>query len=104
MVRAVALQNNPSGSYFNPSEGIFVQPGAVSTVVAPVVSASIKPAGLEVSWNSQNNVVYFLQVKSGLAETWTNLSGPITATSSVTTFIDTSSPSYQTRLYRVLAQ
>ncbi|HTL18529.1 MAG TPA: fibronectin type III domain-containing protein [Patescibacteria group bacterium] len=104
MVRAVALQNNPSGSYFNPSEGIFVQPGAVSTVVAPVVSASIKPPGLEVSWNSQNNVVYFLQVKSGLAETWTNLSGPITATSSVTTFIDTSSPSYQTRLYRVLAQ
>src|SRR5439155_9583655 len=34
MVRAVALQSNPSGSYFNPSQGVFVT-ATVPTAVPP---------------------------------------------------------------------
>jgi hypothetical protein len=44
MVRAVALQSNPSGSYFNPSQGMFVTVNAGSgntngNPVAPVIAA-----------------------------------------------------------------
>ena len=105
MVRAVALQSNPSGSYLNPSEGIFTQVNAGGSPLPPTVSAAVTPGGIALSWNSLPSYSYHVEAKSLLQEDlWTNISGQLSATSSVTTFVDPSSSSRQTRFYRVLGE
>ncbi|HTL58936.1 MAG TPA: hypothetical protein VL361_24830 [Candidatus Limnocylindrales bacterium] len=107
MVRAIALQNNPSGSHFNPSEGVFVQVDVdnSSPPVPAIISAALQPEGIQLSWASRTNSVYHVEAKSLVPEeAWTNLSGQLTAGSSVTSFVDTNSALYQARLYRVVSE
>jgi hypothetical protein len=107
MVRAVALQTNPSGSYFNPSEGIFVTT-TVDTSPQPLattVSAAFKPQGIELNWNTQTNLIYHVEAKFPFAENaWTNISGPLNAASSLLFFVDTNAVLYRTRLYRIVSE
>jgi hypothetical protein len=105
MVRAIALQSNPSGSYLNPSEGIFVQINVGNTSVreATMVSAAVEQGSLELTWKSQTNSVYHVEATIPQPESaWTNISGPLRADSSVVRFLDTNSISFRARLYRVL--
>ena len=97
MIRAVKLQTNPSGTYFNPSQGIFVNSAA------PIMlSASRSTNGLRLSWNSQPGAVYRVQGKPSLTQTnWTDLSGSITATNAITTWTDTAINATPRRFYRV---
>jgi hypothetical protein len=105
MVRALALQTNPSGSYLNPSEGIFIQVNMNGSRVPVLVSAALTRSGIALSWSSQTNAIYHVEAKSLLAgDGWTNISGPISAIASLTTFVDTNSVSSQARLYRVVSQ
>jgi len=107
MVRAIVLQTNPSGSYFNPSEGVFVQ-ATVGTQHSPMpitVSATVTPNGVKLSWNSQAGSLYRVQAKDPLAEsTWTDVSGPVAADSAETSFIDAGAIGYQTRFYRIFGE
>ena len=107
MVRAIALQENPSGSYFNPSEGVFVTVDVSgSTIPIPTsVSAVLKPAGLQLTWSSRSGSVYMVQAKSLDANaTWTNISDAFTANSTAVSYLDTNSLLYLGRLYRILSE
>ena len=105
MVRAIALQQNPSGSYFNASEGIFIQldAGAASRPAPTLISAQLRPGSLELTWSSQPNEVYRVQAASSLKPAdWANLGPPLTAAGGTTTYTDTNvAPA---RFYRVLTQ
>jgi hypothetical protein len=104
MVRAVALQTNPSGSYFNPSEGVFVQATVSPQSLPPAIKVAfeIGPVGVELAWNSQPGLRYHVEAKPGLQDSWSNISGQFVATSTTTSFVDTNWALYQTRLYRVV--
>jgi hypothetical protein len=108
MVRAVALQTNPSGSYYNPSEGIFVSAsvGSQPPLVPIIVSAALTPHGVKLSWNSQGGLPYHVEAKEWLQENnWTDVSGPIVADASATTsFVDTNWVGCPARLYRVVGE
>jgi hypothetical protein len=106
MVRAVALQENPSGTYFNPSEGIFAQIIVSGAPQPPPTTIAVahRPNAIELSWNSQSNSLYHVEAKSLLQEeVWSNISGSLSASSSLTRFVDTNSISIRTRLYRVVS-
>lgn len=73
MVRAVALQQNPSGSYYNPSQGSF------ATLLSPAqvirVSAKMAASGVSLSWNSEPGATYRVQVlEDGV---WRDASGTV---------------------------
>lgn len=108
MVRAVALQTNPSGSYYNPSEGVSVQVNVAGSAPIPVivaVFASPQPNTMMLSWNSQPGSTYRVQANVfSIINGWTDISGPITATNNSTSFLDSNWASYENRLYRVMSQ
>ena len=97
MVRAIKLQTTPSGTYFNPSQGIF------AASPAPIVlQASRSANGLLLTWNTQLGALYHVQSKTNVAQTnWTDLSGSITATNASTAWTDTAIHSNLRRFYRV---
>ena len=101
MVRAVSLQTSPSGSYFNPSVGAFV---TARTVPPPIViSASLSGNGVRLTWNSQAGSVYHVQTRSVDGQgTWSDISGPITASGSTTMWTDTNVSSATERSYRIV--
>jgi hypothetical protein len=102
MVRAVKLQATPSGTYYNPSEGILVTAN-VSAVSGPIsVSVSKAPGGVKLTWNSQTGLTYRVQARTSLNQgTWGDLSGTITATNSTTSWLDTSTAAAAQKFYRV---
>ena len=103
MVRAFALQVNPSGSYFNPSQGVFVQLKAGAAAVA--ISATSRPGGVELNWGSRSNAVYHVEATASLqAAAWTNISGQIVSRSTVSVFVDTNLASSPARFYRVVSE
>ena len=99
MVRAVKLQTNPSGSYFNPSQGIFT----TINVIAPIqLLAAPTNNGIALNWNSAPGVAYHVQAKNtSIQGNWTNLSPNLTATGTTTTWVDTNVNSSSARFYRV---
>ena len=107
MVRAIALQTNPSGSYLNPSEGIFVQ---VDTGNPPAplpvrVFGALTAGGIALRWSSQPNASYHVEAKSlQPGDVWTNISGTIVATTTEANFVDSGSGSYDGRFYRVVSE
>jgi hypothetical protein len=102
MVRAVKLQVNPSGSYLNPSQGIFVTVTVGSSTPPITVLASRNGSSLRLSWNSQAGKVYRVQAKNSLTNpSWTDISGGITATGTVTSWTDSNIHSTPRRFYRV---
>jgi hypothetical protein len=102
MIRAVALQTNPSGSYYNPSQGVFA--GASITAITPPISvaASRVANGIKLTWNTQPGTIYRVLGKTSASQSnWTDLSGSINAASSTTSWSDTTVATVPARLYRV---
>lgn len=82
MVRAVRLEQSPSGTFWNPSLGIFAtatvsgatpQPPAAPTLQATAVSHS----RIDLSWNDlANETGYRLERKIGAAGAWAEIAAP----------------------------
>ncbi len=104
MVRAIALQATSSGSYYNPSQGAFVTVEVTTPPVPVTVSAVLRPSGIQLAWNSQPGAVYHVEAWSSRAPTWADISGPLTANSNTTSFLDTDRQFNPSRWYRVAAQ
>jgi hypothetical protein len=107
MVRAVALATNPSGSYLNASQGVFVQTDVSQPVgaVPTTLSVALESGLLKMHWLSQSAAVFRVEAKTpSLSATWVSISGSLTATSSEMTFVDTNTAQYPSRLYRVVSQ
>jgi hypothetical protein len=101
MVRAVALQTTPSGTFFNPSQGQFSN-ATVPGVPAITVVAQRSNNNLTLTWNSQSGTSYHVQYKDGFLQPyWSNLSGTISATGAVSSWTDTNIAARTQRLYRV---
>jgi len=102
MVRAVELQTNPSGSYLDPSEGVFVN-AFVATSLSPIVlRASVTNNGLRLGWNSQAGVVYHVYSLADPADTNSfDLSGPLQATGTNMAWTDSTAFAQQRRFYRI---
>jgi hypothetical protein len=101
MVRSIALTANPSGSFYNASEGAIASVSFAGTV--PIVaSASAGPGGITISWNSQSGRVYHVWAVDALdGRAWRDLSGGIDAYSATTAWIDTDISSTPARFYRI---
>jgi hypothetical protein len=102
MVRAVKLENTPTGTYFNPSQGI-LSTTTTSNAAAPKLSvAKAQSGGLLLTWTSQAGKSYRVQTKDAKTGTWTDLSGAINATGSTTSWTDTNAGQVNgARVYRV---
>jgi hypothetical protein len=102
MVRGVALQTNPSGSYYNPSQGVFTS-ASVSANLPPIgVTASRVANGIKLTWNTQPGTVYRVLTKTNVSQpTWTDLSGSVIAVSATTSWSDNNVGSVPARFYRV---
>ena len=103
MIRAVALQTNPSGSYFNPSQGIFVNATVAQNIAPPInVSASRIANGIRLTWNSQSGIAYRVLGKTSFSQAnWTDLSGAIMASSATTSWTDNNLANAPARFYRI---
>jgi hypothetical protein len=103
MVRAVALQTNPSGSYYNPSQGVFVTLNVNGTAVPPIqLSVSQTGNAIELTWNSAAGVMYHVEARTDAHQgSWSNISGSMTANGPSMRWTDTSAHLYSTQFYRV---
>ena len=101
MVRAVALETNYSGSYYNPSQGAFVtvemgnQPAAIHLI------ANADPTGIELQWNTEIGRRYIVEARNGQLGTWSAISDPLKAASDSMTYIDGVNGAVPGRWYRV---
>jgi hypothetical protein len=104
MVRAVTLQTTPSGTYFNPCQGVFADATALSP--PPPMTLWVNSTGnhIQLTWNSQPGSSYHVQSKTTLTQpSWTDLSGSINATGATTSWSDPAPPTDGQRFYRVLS-
>jgi hypothetical protein len=102
MVRAILLQTNFCGSYYNPSQGVFAAATVSATAPPIVVNARRSGNSLNLAWNAQSGVVYRVWSKTNLTEsTWTDLSGPITGSGSSGSWSDTNISAQKARFYRI---
>jgi len=102
MVRGVRLETNPSGSYYNASEGVFanvtVSPASIS------VAINVQPAGLTLSWNSVPGLTYQILASASLsAPSWANVSDTIVATDFTTMWTDSDGMSNFQCFYEVVS-
>ncbi len=101
MVRAVTLQTNPSGSYYNLSEGVFAPINTV-VVTPPSLTATPGDSGITLQWDSIPGFTYRVLGSDTLQPpSWTDLSGTITAAGPTTVWGDTDGYSSPQRFYRV---
>jgi hypothetical protein len=103
MVRAVQLQNNFSGSYYDPSQGIFATAQtSTGTTSSITLTARMAGNGLALTWTSQPGVAYHIQYKDSLQASWADLPGSgYTASGSITTWVDTTLSSNPQRFYQI---
>jgi len=102
MVRAVKLQVNPSGSYYNPSQGVFTD----VDVVPPNPRLMVNWAGrnLKLSWNSITGAVYRVQGRSeSFTGAWSDIGTPITATNNMTSWTDNGPLTTGRNFFRVVS-
>jgi hypothetical protein len=104
MVRAIALQTTPSGTYFNPSQGIF----ADTTVLPPpppmTLLANRVANNIQLTWNSQPGSTYHVEFKSSITQgIWDDLSGSIIAVDSITSWSDPAPITDMQKFYRVVS-
>ncbi|HUR44522.1 MAG TPA: hypothetical protein VMZ27_01505 [Candidatus Saccharimonadales bacterium] len=105
MVRAVKLESTPSGTYYDPSQGVFATQTSGSTVASPKVTISKGTGGMLVSWNSQTGTTYRVLCKdASTGNIWVDASGVISGLATKTTWLDTTYSTQTLRLYRVTAQ
>jgi hypothetical protein len=105
MVRAAKIQNSPSGTYTNLSQGIFANVSATSaSPLQPRITLAKTPNGMTLSWPSQPGVNYRVVASPSLtAPNWTQLSGNLLAVSSTNSWTDTASSGVPSRFYRVVS-
>jgi hypothetical protein len=102
MVRGVALQTNPSGSYYNPSQGVFTTASVSANLPPTSVTASRVANGIKLTWNTQPGTVYRVLTKTNVSQaTWTDLSGSVIAVSATTSWSDNNFGNVPARFYRV---
>lgn len=108
MVRAVKLEVSPSGSYYNPSQGAFVNLSVSSgsnPVPVRVTSVSMGASGITLSWPTTAGSVYQVQFTADLAHPgWIGLSGNLTAQGSSLSWTDNGASGASHRFYRVVSE
>jgi hypothetical protein len=98
----VALQTNPSGSYFNPSQGVFASASVTASIPPISVTAFRVANGIKLTWNTQLGMMYRVLGKTNASQpNWTDLSGGIIAASATTSWSDNNVGSVPARLYRI---
>jgi hypothetical protein len=99
MVRAVSLTTTPSGTFYNPSQGIFA---TLPNVNPPIRLAAYQSGNsCSITWNSQTGTLYQVQGTTNVGQgIWTNLIS-ITATNSLSVWRDTNFLNSSGRFYRV---
>lgn len=104
MVRAIILQNTPSGTYYNASQGIFASATAVA-LPPPMTIVPVQTAGtMSLTWNSQPGSSYRVQFKNSLTRAnWADISGSIIATGATTSWADPTPMTDSQRFYRVVS-
>jgi hypothetical protein len=74
MVRAVKLESTPSGTYYNPSQGVFITTQGHSINPTLTLQATVGSDGLVLSWNSQAGMIYHILFKQSLSDPeWTQV-------------------------------
>jgi hypothetical protein len=102
MVRAVALQATPSGSYYNASQGAFVTVNAANPTPPIRLYGSRSGRSLTLSWNCQVGVGYRVLAHTNLSQNgWVDVSGSITATGTNASWTDTNVISLPKTFYRI---
>jgi hypothetical protein len=85
MVRGVRVETNPSGSYYNASEGVFANVNVVALPASISLGINLQPGGFTLCWNSLPGMTYRVLASASLSPpNWTNVSGAILATGSTT--------------------
>lgn len=104
MVRAVRLQTNFSGSYFNPSQGIFAGV-TVTPPTAPVaLSVSSSANKINLSWPSQAGMTYHVEATPTLnPPAWQPASSPLSAVGPTFTWSTALTNSTGRAFYRVVS-
>ena len=96
------MQTNPSGSYYNPSQGVFANASVGAVTPSITVTAARVANGIKLTWNSQSGAVYRVLSKTAFSQqNWTDLSGSITTSSASTSWTDTNLANVPARFYRI---
>jgi hypothetical protein len=104
MVRSVRLETNPSGSYYNASEGVFAHAAITQSPGLISVAINVQPAGPTLSWNSVPGLTYQILASASLsAPSWTNVSDTIVATDFTTKWTDSDGMSNSQCFYEVVS-
>lgn len=106
MVRAVALITNPSGSYFDPSEGVLTTITVTPPPPPPPTSIQVALTGAVpvLTWPTSSGTAYHVEASPSLSNvTWTNVSGPLTAAGANLSWSDSSVLPGPARFYRVVS-
>ncbi|HEV2392009.1 MAG TPA: fibronectin type III domain-containing protein [Verrucomicrobiae bacterium] len=104
MVRAVSLIANFSGSYYDPSEGLFTTITTTNSSLPIHLGIGTSTNGVVLSWGSQAGGVYHVEATVALnPPAWTNLSGTIEAAGSTMTWTDSTASGRSQRFYRVVS-
>ena len=104
MVRALVLQTNFSGSYYNLSQGTFAQAAVPISTNPIVLQVSIVTNRVSLSWPSQAGVAYHVEAAPApAADTWLQVSTSMTATASSTYWSEAITNSNRSRFYRVVS-
>jgi hypothetical protein len=104
MVRAVALQTTPSGTYYNASQGAFATVGAANTALPIQIHVSWTANGLVLSWNAQLGAEYRVLAETNLNQTdWLAVSDRMTSTGTNISWTDANFNSQPQRFYRIVS-
>jgi hypothetical protein len=81
MVRGVRLETNPSGSYYNASEGVIANANVVAQPLSITLGINPQPGGFGLTWNSLSGATYRVLASSSLSPpNWVDVSGTLLAT------------------------
>jgi len=100
MVRAVKLEQSASGTYFNPSQGIFatVVAGSPRPVTVALTAKELALGNLGITFQTELGKIYDIQCSSDFTQ-WTTISTAI-GTGSAITFSDTINSGERLLVYR----
>jgi hypothetical protein len=104
MVRAVALQTNFSGSYFDPSQGILATLTVAPSIAPLRVQITAATNQITLSWNSQAGASYRVQAAQDLEQNaWEAITAPVIATGTNTSWSESFSNAFLYKLYRIVS-
>jgi hypothetical protein len=102
MVRAVALQTNFSGSYFNLSQGTFANVTVAPPTIPIVLQLRESTNRVTLTWPSQAGVLYHVEASaSPVSGTWRSAGASLPATGATNSWSETVTNSV--RFYRVVS-